>query len=249
MKLSLVCLTLISLLGCGAPTSRSTEALILDLAARLDRAEVSTETSDIDFGSKAARIFLGEGWSWNEQEPAGTTFVWSSRYSSEVHFFIVDTGSRTVRFRCKPLRRGLDQVESLSIRLNGSSLRSVPLRQGWHEYELMLPSNSLRQGVNRLVFEYSRRPGLARLRLLTTGDFELSRPRVVMNGSPPKLATTNPAAFPTAGIRRVRPSLILLYVIDTLRADHLTVYNDELNTSPGLARLMADGVVFTDAVA
>ena len=43
-----------------------------------------------------------------------------------------------------------------------------------------------------------------------------------------------------------RPN-VLIYLIDTLRADHLGVYGYGLNTSPNLDAFAADGIVFTDA--
>lgn len=44
------------------------------------------------------------------------------------------------------------------------------------------------------------------------------------------------------------PHGIVLVVVDTLRADHLTVYGHERDTSPALARIAAEGVVFEQAI-
>ncbi|MHC4846564.1 MAG: sulfatase-like hydrolase/transferase, partial [Planctomycetota bacterium] len=45
-----------------------------------------------------------------------------------------------------------------------------------------------------------------------------------------------------------RPDLVLV-VVDTLRADHLSAYGYERPTSPGLDALARDGVVFLDNTA
>ena len=54
-----------------------------------------------------------------------------------------------------------------------------------------------------------------------------------------------------ASLRRSsEPGLnVVLVVVDTLRADHLSSYRYQRDTSPGLARLAAAGTVFEDAIA
>ena len=46
-----------------------------------------------------------------------------------------------------------------------------------------------------------------------------------------------------------RPDHVLLIVVDTLRADHLSAYGYERQTSPVLDALASEGVVFENAVA
>ena len=66
--------------------------------------------------------------------------------------------------------------------------------------------------------------------------------------------TEDPTAAPrvgpaaTASNTGIRPN-VLVYLIDTLRADHLGVYGYSHETSPEIDALAADGVVFTTAVA
>jgi arylsulfatase A-like enzyme len=45
------------------------------------------------------------------------------------------------------------------------------------------------------------------------------------------------------------PENLILVVVDTLRADHTSVYGYSLNTTPGLSKIAADGVLFERAYA
>ncbi|MBY0275942.1 sulfatase [Candidatus Binatia bacterium] len=54
-------------------------------------------------------------------------------------------------------------------------------------------------------------------------------------------------ASAAASAARRRPYNVLVYLIDTLRADHTTPYGSERATTPRLAALARDGVVFANA--
>jgi len=69
----------------------------------------------------------------------------------------------------------------------------------------------------------------------------LKRARIVWRSTPPRQAT--PSAKPIA-----RPD-ILLYVVDTLRADRLSCYGGPAGISPALDELASDGVLFENAMA
>ncbi len=85
--------------------------------------------------------------------------------------------------------------------------------------------------------------GLVRLRLESTGAFEIKRPVVTSSTGPEEppapLGPNRPRDLP-----RHDPPLVLLYVIDTLRADHLDNTQVTRTRSPAFAALMQDGVVF-----
>lgn len=360
-----VWLALLLTLGCDSPTRDPGTLWVADLTAQLERAEVLTEIGFLDIGIPETRPFLGQGWSWNEEEESGTTFVWGTRHSSEIHFFLAESRPLRLRLRCKPYRKEASSVDSLSIAVNGETLERLLLRRGWQEYDLLLPAESLQSGINRMAFEYHwtrgpvpaerarrrlvgvawdwirfpeidtrQRPssardqtltlttgsqvdfyfdapgettlviedlrhtgfdsatleisalaegedepvlrriegsptpgnesmslvselrfpltamaGLVRLRFLAGGDFELSRPRILTAAVPDPVPDEHPALSVPPAIPRVRPSLVLLYVIDTLRADHLSSYRYGRDTTPGLALLEMDSVVFEDALA
>lgn len=90
--------------------------------------------------------------------------------------------------------------------------------------------------------------GLVRLRLESSGVFELSKPMVVSRTTP--VDTNEPSTTSRlSSSMRSEPPLILLYVIDTLRADYLDNSQTTHERSPGLAALMQDGVVFEETLA
>ena len=362
-------------LGCSSPAGDSHDPLIIDLVEQWPTAEVSTETELIDIGTPEARVFLGQGWSWNEKGKSGTTFAWGSRHSSAIDFLVIDARALAVRFRCHPFRRNSGSVTAIEVLVNDHPIGDINLRPGWKEYEITIPASALQSGINRMAFHYRWEPetvalrpkrgarqvgvawdwirfpgmggseprqsplpevlvlgsaslvdyylavpgeaflviddlsytgtlggvevstqiegaespvvlfrevsetdlssteggfissegsetgrshhsfrwrltesgGLVRVRFLVQNELELTRPRVeVVTASP------DPTDVPddsTVQIRRKDPSMVLLYVIDTLRADHLSVYGYKTETTPGLVQLMRDGVVFENAVA
>jgi arylsulfatase A-like enzyme len=92
--------------------------------------------------------------------------------------------------------------------------------------------------------ELSRQAGqLVRLSFEATGDAPVRvRDPMVVGGQP-----SRPSALAGTG-RASRPN-ILLYVVDTLRADHLGCYGYSRPTSPHLDALAAEGILFSDTIA
>jgi arylsulfatase A-like enzyme len=65
----------------------------------------------------------------------------------------------------------------------------------------------------------------------------------------PAEAPSSEAAAPGAADPLARPPDVVVVVIDTLRADHLSLYGHERDTSPHLDRLASSGLTFTRAYA
>jgi arylsulfatase A-like enzyme len=91
---------------------------------------------------------------------------------------------------------------------------------------------------------------LARARLTLDRWLGRSPPRIelplaVVMGHEPELADAAEAE-PQVAKAPPRPN-ILIYLVDTLRADHLGAYGYELDTSPRIDALAADGVLFENA--
>ena len=374
MKRNLTCLGLILICGCGPPVEETADTVILDLVDQFDEAVVFTETGLVDIGTPAARPFLTGDWSWNEKDGTGTSFVWGGPAASQISFFVAEPRPLELRFRCLPYRAADGVVDSLAVRLNSSPLGVIELVEGWNDYALALPVESLDSGINQLHFEYGwshqiqeseseqrgRKLAVAwdwiefpvasadvpttdadrRLLSLTpgaqldfffeappdaellvesilrtgqsTGEFTIS---TLQDGSSPHLVFSFDGVYrgrPLEGRRKrhrslplkevsnrwplagdgglvglrlesngafdllnpivvsrktsseiggaavpsrpedpgpLPPSLILLYVIDTLRADHLDDSQPSRDRSPGFAGLMRDGVVFENAFA
>ena len=93
-------------------------------------------------------------------------------------------------------------------------------------------------------------PGVYSIRLLTEGkagsvtewkDFQLS------STSLPASSRKQPADSQTAGFTKASKPDIVLYIVDTLRADHLGCYGYARDTSPQLDRFAAESTIFTNA--
>lgn len=71
--------------GCG-PGPMPVE--VVDLVDEFRYAEVRRERPLIDLGTPSAAAALVGGWSWNETDPRGATFVWAVGPRSEVGLFV-----------------------------------------------------------------------------------------------------------------------------------------------------------------
>lgn len=143
-------LALLLLCACGAPPELSE----LDLADLLPDALVRGETVKIDFGTPAAQPFLLDGWSHPEGAD-GDRFVWAVGGRSSLRFFLTTPGSRAFVVRCHPFRFPDAPVQIVSVRIGGERVASIPLEPGLAEYRWEVPAGVLREGYNRIDFEYA----------------------------------------------------------------------------------------------
>ena len=137
---------------CLLAACRSERVVSFDFAANLSLGELKYERSLIDLGTGAARRELLGGWSIDERAD-GMTYVWSDRETSELGFFIVRPRPLTISFRCASF--GPREHQAITVSLNEQYVDLVTLQQGWQEYQLSLPANALKVGINRLEFEYA----------------------------------------------------------------------------------------------
>ena len=122
----------------------------------------------------------------------------------------------------------------------------VTVRSDATEPTVLLEKVRTTKGV-RVALPDSETP--LRLRVETLGgSVELTAPRVVSSASSRTPNRSDLAPLETQS-PRPQPSLVVLYLIDTLRADHLTGFGYQRNTSPSLVKLMEDAVVFDNALA
>lgn len=348
------------LAACSQPPVE-TMAVVVDLVEDFPAASVLFEQNRIDLGTADARNFLTEGWSWNERSKSAGTYVWSSRTSSKISFFLTRTRQITLRWRALPYRCSECETQMISLRVNGVGVDEVPLERRWAEYSVTIPSQLVEVGLNDLSFHYqwtvqpseisdsretrrlavawdwidlgkgpNLRPvadpgaetlavppgarldyyldspedseivldlvptpdraagpleisvlrsgdseavttrltelgtdlripigkpaGLTRVRILAprtrngneSAGYLLRRPRVVAPTTGRSETSTPPSSGHWSGI--ARPNLIL-YVIDTLRADHLQSYGYEAARTPNFARFAAESVLFESALA
>jgi len=100
----------------------------------------------IDLGTDEARLHLGEGWS-----ESGAEHVWAQR---SVTRFLAALSPQHQKMSMRVMAPGTGQ--SVEVVLNGRSVTSLELSEGWHEYEVSLPAHLVRDGLNELHFRFRR---------------------------------------------------------------------------------------------
>ena len=117
------------------------------VAYRVDVPEYEPEVY-LDLGTLEAAISLGEGWG---EAYVTDGYVWAQR-DGALLMVPLDGGEKTMSFRVWV--PGARQV--MRVDLNGHILPPVELAEGWGEYEIELPADSVVTGLNRLRLRFSR---------------------------------------------------------------------------------------------
>ena len=90
---------------------------------------------------------------------------------------------------------------------------------------------------------------LVRLRLSVSGGAGLAWRRIELQGRPAVRQAVRAAAQGRTAVAAARRPNLLLYVIDTLRSDHTSLYGYHRPTTPRLEALAGEGIVFDPAYA
>lgn len=153
---SALCLSALASLGC---VDRSWET-----AYRLERAAplalLEPERSAIDFGTEEARRHLIDGWSFNESNEEGLTFVWShGRRSSFGLFYFSDppgtaAGPALLHLSALPFEAPDAPQQVLRLSLNSRPLGEAALPGGLSETAVEIPPGALHDGWNVFDIDY-----------------------------------------------------------------------------------------------
>jgi len=100
-----------------------------------------------DFGTSWARKYLKKGWSWNEG-----FFVWAVGTESEMDLDVKAGGleDKILAFKAMPYPPG----QSVNVVLNGKNVGNIEAKPGWQVYRLLIDSEQLRPGKNRITFKF-----------------------------------------------------------------------------------------------
>jgi hypothetical protein len=100
----------------------------------------------IALGSDQARLHLGEGWS-----ESAADYVWAQR--REARFLV----SLSPQHQHMTMRVFAPQPgQTMGVVLNSQAVATMELVEGWHEYEVSLPTQPPRGGLNELLFRFER---------------------------------------------------------------------------------------------
>jgi len=143
--------------GCaGDSADHRQQVEYFDFSAAHAAATHWSQTEDIDFGTPDARESLISGWSVDELWGGDTTFVWGIGEGSELRFDRFSRGDLRLRLHCRPLvGSGGPLTRAIRVAINGIGISEVELQPGtFRTYEVLIPSESLSLGENRIVFQY-----------------------------------------------------------------------------------------------
>lgn len=136
------------------------QEVLYDFALEQAGAVQREDTLYIDFGTGAARGYLIRGWSIDETDNVGRTFVWATDQRAAILFESTAPQDIELVINCRPVDDGPPQT--LSVDLNGQRAgTAVELKAGFGEYRIFLPARLQRVGRNilGLSFAYAARPG------------------------------------------------------------------------------------------
>lgn len=133
---------------------------MVDLVSEFRYAEVRRERPLIDLGTPSASASLVGGWSWNETDPAGNTFVWAVGPRSDVGVFLAWARDLEVRMRCRAFRYPGAPPQVLRVFWDDVEIASLELDPGFRERQFVVPAERATPGSHRLglVPAYFGRP-------------------------------------------------------------------------------------------
>jgi hypothetical protein len=146
-----LCAALLPASGCGRNTPAG-----LDLLAELGPQQVTPETRFLDLGAPAARAQLGSGWSIDETDRRGTTFVWAVSGRATLDFELIGRSAheRLLRLRARGVR-----PQGVGVEINGRLAGGFELTQRLREVSLPLPAAAFHNGTNRLALRFEAPAG------------------------------------------------------------------------------------------
>ncbi len=133
---------------------------VVDLVSEFRYAEVERERPVLDLGTPSAAAALVGGWSWNEKDSAGNTFVWAVGPRSGIDVYLASARELEVRMTCRAYRYPGAPAQRLAVRWDGSEVAEVELGGRLAEHRFTVPAGMAVAGDHRveLVPTYFGRP-------------------------------------------------------------------------------------------
>lgn len=124
---------------------------VVDLVEEFRYAEVRRERPLIDLGTPSAAAALVGGWSWNETDPRGATFVWAVGPRSEVGVFLAWARDLEVRMRCRAFRYPEAPAQVVGVFWDDVEVASLEFAAGFAEAGFVVPAELATPGSHRLA--------------------------------------------------------------------------------------------------
>jgi len=125
---------------------------VVDLVSEFQYAETAVERPVIDLGTaEAARSLVG-GWSWNETDPAGNTFVWAVGPRSGIGVYLASARELEVRMTCRAYRYPGAPAQRLAVLWDGKEVADFELSVRLAEHRFTVPASLAMAGNHRVEF-------------------------------------------------------------------------------------------------
>ena len=134
-------------LACG-PAAQPVE--VLDLVGEFRYAETAGERPVIDLGTSGAARSLVGGWSWNETDPAGNTFVWAVGPRSGIGVYLASARDLRVRMTCRAYRYTGAPPQRLAVLWDDREVADLELTGRFAEHGFTVPAALATAGDHRL---------------------------------------------------------------------------------------------------
>lgn len=109
----------------------------------------------IDFGIPEARIYQGEGWSWDEVLD-GSSANWAEQQGARLFLPLREMGDHALTIRAKAFSYANALTQKVTVRMNSHSLgqgKEVP--PSWSELTFDVPEKFLHPGLNELRLDFA----------------------------------------------------------------------------------------------
>ncbi len=132
-----------------------TDTPLFDFAKEQARAIQHEDTPYIDLGIPLGRPYLVRGWSIDERDNYGRTFVWAIEPRAEVAFGVIEPQDLEVILNCRWLDSSR-QKQLVRCDVNGNDVGApIELKPEFTKYQVFVPVRFLKAGQNVLGLSFA----------------------------------------------------------------------------------------------
>jgi hypothetical protein len=142
----------------------------------------------VDFGQDRAVLYQGYGWLAPEKV-ADAEANWATQQRATVYLPVREVRPYALTVHALPFSYPNGPAQSFAASVNGRALPRVVMGSGWAEYQIALPQDAIRAGLNEIVFEWGY---VVRPRDVLPASFEIGGTGV---SSPVDIAVTSTPEF------------------------------------------------------
>lgn len=142
----------------------------------------------IDFGQNNALLYQGYGWLPFENI-ADADATWATEQRATIFLPLRELRGYKLRLRALPFVFPNAPNQSFGVTVNGKNLPRAQMQPGWNEYEIALPADALKKGVNEIVLDFGY---VVRPRDVLPAQFEIGGTGVA---SPVDIVVTSTSEF------------------------------------------------------